>query len=233
MTDTQTPTTHERSASRRTTATTVAAAAAGLLAVSLFLTVAVMNVPHRASDAELLTWWQNPGNRMGGVLSGMFALVVAVTIPVVMNHVQSLEAARRAPAWLAFGRSMASAVTAVWLVTGAVRGVIGGLVDSGGESMPGADVLRYSTGLNYALLGQSGMAVLALFILAISVVVLRTGLYGRWLGYVGTACATVMIGAVLAHYGAYTTPLAILWSLGLAVAIWRGESALLSQPGPR
>ena len=86
-------------------------------------------------------------------------------------------------------------------------------------------MLRFSTGLNYTLLGQSGMAVLALCILAVSVVVLRTGVFGRWLGYVGGVCSAVMIAAVIAQYGAFTTPLAILWALCLAVAIWRQPAA--------
>jgi hypothetical protein len=77
---------------------------------------------------------------------------------------------------------------------------------------------RAATAFNYTVLGLSGMAVLGLFILAVSVVVLRTRALGRWLGYVG---AVVMIAAVVAQYGAFTTPLGILWALCLAVAIWR------------
>jgi len=201
--------------------TKVAALAAALLAVSLFMTVAVINVPHDPSDQELLSWWQDSGNRWSGVMSGAWALIVAVTIPVVMNHLQRLDAATQSPQWLSFARSMGGAVTAVWLVTGAARGTLGHLVDTMNEPLPGVDVLRFSTGLNYTLLGQSGMAVLALCMLAVSVVVLRTGVFGRWLGCVGVACSAVMIAAVVAQYGAFTTPLAILWALCLAVAIWR------------
>src|SRR5262245_33821388 len=98
-------------------ATKVAAGAAALLAVSLFMTVAVIDVPHDPSDQELLAWWQDSGNRWSGAISGMWALVVAVTIPVVLNHLQRLEAATRSPQWLSFARSMGAAVTAVWLVT--------------------------------------------------------------------------------------------------------------------
>lgn len=209
----------------RTAATVVATIAAALLGLFLFLTVAVLNVPGHASDAALLAWWQNAGNRTAGTVSGMCAIVVAVTIAIVANHLPRLEGAGRAPAWLALGRSMAGAVTALWLVTGAVRGVVGPLVDTRGEPMPGVDALRYTTALNYALLGQSGMAALALFILAISVVVLRTGALGRWVAYIGIACAAVMLAAVVAQYGAFTTPLAILWSLCLAVAFWRAPAA--------
>jgi hypothetical protein len=120
---------------------------------------------------------------------------------------------------------MAGAVTAVWLVTGAARATLAQLVDAMEEPLPGADVLRYATALNYSLLGMSGMAVLALCMLAISVVVLRTGALGRWIGYLGAACSVVVLGAVAGQVGAWTTPLAILWALGLAVAVWRG-------PGP-
>ena len=102
-------------------ATKVTAIAAGLLAVSLFMTVAVINVPHDPSDEELLTWWQDSDNRWAGVMSGVWALLVAVTIPVVMNHLQRLDAATRSPQWLSFARSMGAAATAVWLVTGAAR----------------------------------------------------------------------------------------------------------------
>lgn len=224
MSLTQTPASTEYVAPSQTAAK-VAAIAAAVLAVSLFMTVAVINVPHDPSDRELLTWWEDSGNRMAGVISGAWALLVAVAIAVVLNYVQRLDAANRSPQWLSFARSMGAAVTAVWLVTGAARGTLGHLVDTMDEPLPGVDVLRFSTGLNYTLLGQFGMAVLALCILAVSVVILRTAVFGRWLGYVGSACSAVMIIAVVAQFGAFTTPLAILWALCLAVAIWRQPAA--------
>ncbi len=201
------------------------AVAATIFAVALFWTVASVDVPHEASDQQLLSWWQDSGNRTSGLMSGMWAIVAACSIAVLMDHVHTLAAAAKAPRWLAFARAMAAAVTAVWLVTGAARAAISHLVDVMDEPLPGVDVLRFATALNYTLLGLSGMAVLGLFILAVSVVVLRTSALGRWLGYVGVGCAVLMLAAVVAQYGAYTTPLAILWSLCLAVAIWR-------QPAP-
>jgi hypothetical protein len=82
-------------------------------------------------------------------------------------------------------------------------------------------VLRLATAINYTLLGLAGMAVLGLCILAVSVVVLRTGALPRWLAYVGLVCAVVMLAAVVAQYGAFTTPLGILWGLCLSFALWR------------
>ena len=69
---------------------------------------------------------------------------------------------------------MGAAVTAVWLVTGAARAAISHLVDVMDEPLPRTDVLRFATALNYTLLGLSGMGVLALCILAISMVVTST-----------------------------------------------------------
>lgn len=202
-----------------------AAVAAALLGVGLFMTVAVIDVPHEASDQVLLSWWQESGNRMAGVLSGLSALLVAATAAVVVNYVSSLRTAGRSPHWLGFARSMAAAVTALWAVTGAARATVGHLVDTMNEPLPGVDVLRFATALNYTLLGLSGMGVLALFMLALSVVVLRTDALGRSVGYVGVGCSVLMLVAVLAQYGAYTSPLAILWALWLAVALWRQPAA--------
>ncbi len=139
-----------------------AAAAAALVGVALFVTVATVNVPYKAGDAELLAWWQVSGNRMAGLVSGLAAVCAAVLLPVVLNHLQGLRAAAAAPRWLAFARSMGAAVTAVWLVTGAARATVGHLVDVMDEPLPGLDVLRFATALNYTLLGVSGMAVIGL-----------------------------------------------------------------------
>ena len=136
------------------------------MGVFLFLTVAAVDVPHTASDAELVAWWQVSGNRWSGVFSGLFAIGVAASVAVVRHHLGTLA---RESAWMAFGRSMATAVTALWLVTGAVRAAVGHLVDVMDEPLPGVDVLRTVTAVNYVLLGLSGMAALGLMILGVSV----------------------------------------------------------------
>ncbi len=202
----------------------VAAAAAGLFGVFLFLTVAAVDVPHDASDAQLLAWWQDSANRWSGVFSGLAAIGAATTLVVVRHHLGTLPGARES-AWMAFGRSMATAVTSLWLVTGAIRGVVGHLVDVMGEPLPGTDVLRALTAVNYMVLGFSGMAVLGLTILGVSAAVLRTGVLARWVGRVGLGCGAVVLLAGLAQYGAYVTPVAILWALCLSVALWRAPAA--------
>jgi len=204
-----------------TAARKVATGASALFGVALFMTVASIDVPHRATDAELVHWWQQSGNRTAGIVSGLSAICAAVLITIVLNYFGRLRATQRAPQWTAFARSMAAAVAAVWLVTGAARATISRLVDVIDEPLPGVDVLRFATALNYALLGLAGMGVLGLTILAVSVVVLRTDALGRWVGYVGMGCAVIVLAATLAQYGAYVTLVAIAWALCLSVAIWR------------
>jgi hypothetical protein len=116
---------------------------------------------------------------------------------------------------------MTGAASALWLVTGAVRACISHLVDVNDEPLPGVDVLRFATGLNYTLLGMSGMGVLGLLVLAVSVVVHRTGALARWVAITGFVCGAVILAAFAARYGAFATMLGVVWSFALAVGIWR------------
>jgi hypothetical protein len=201
------------------TAAKVAVAAAILFGVAMFWTVASVDVPHDASDAKLLDWWQEQSNRTSGIISGLFAVCAAALLAVPMNHVLHLDAARRSPAWRAFAHSMATAFTAAMLITAATRSAIGHLVDVMDEPLPDVDVLRYATALNYQVIGLGAMGALALTILATSVLGLRTAAFGRWAAWVGLGCGTVMLAAVGAGYGGFTVPLAILWSVCLGIAI--------------
>ena len=174
------------------------------------------------TDAELVDWWQQSGNRTSGVVSGVFAICAAVLFAVVLNYLAALRATARAPHWTAFARSMGAAVTAVWLVTGAARAAVGHLVDVMDEPLPDVDVLRFATALNYTLLGLSGMGALGAHASSPS----RWWCCAprRWDGGSATSewsAPWSILAATLAQYGAYTTPLAIAWAFCLAVAIWR------------
>lgn len=80
-----------------TAARKVAAVASALFAVALFMTVASVDVPHDPTNAELLDWWQQSGNRMSGLVSGLSAICAAVLFAVVMNYIRSLSATAKAP----------------------------------------------------------------------------------------------------------------------------------------
>lgn len=217
MSITSTPSTE--SETRSTTGAKVAVVAAILFGAAMFATVAAVNVPHDVSDAKLLDWWQQESNRMSGIISGLFAVSAAALLAVLMNYIHHLDATRRSPLWRAFAHTMAGAFTAAMLITAATRSAIGHLVDVMEEPLPGVDVLRYATALNYQVLGLAAMGALALTIVATSVLALRTAAFGKWAAYVGLGSGIVMLAAVGAGYGGFTVPLAILWSVCVGIAV--------------
>lgn len=199
----------------------VAAAASVLFAVAFFWTVASVDVPHKAGDAELLAWWQQSDSQLAGIISQYCAIAAAVLFVVLMNYFKTLTAGTRATQWTAFARSMGLIFSTTLLVSAALRGVIGHMVKVDGSPLPGLEVLRYSTALNYNLIGSVTMTALGLTILAVSIVILRTAVLARWLGYVGLACSTLILIASVAMVGQYTIILSLLWSLCLSAVIWR------------
>jgi hypothetical protein len=214
---------------QRTSAARTAAVAAVLFGICFFWTVASVNVPHTSSDAKLLAWWQVSANVRSGLISLFFAMCTAVLFAVVVNYLLSLAARTNQVQTTAFARSMAGAFTTTLLVSAALRGVIGHLVQVQDEPLTGVDVLRYSTALNYTLIGMIVMAMFALTVLAVAVIVLRTGLLGRWVGYVGLGCGTLTLVASIAMVGQFTIPIAIIWALSTAVAIWRESSPAVAE----
>ncbi|WP_020387883.1 hypothetical protein [Kribbella catacumbae] len=219
-----TATTHAHTT--RTSAAKVASAAAVLFAAAFFWTVASVNVPREAGDAELLNWWQQSSNQLSGMVSQYCALAAAVLFVVLLNYFRTLAAGTSAVQWTAFARSMGLIFSMSLLVSAALRGVIGHMVKVDKEPLPGLDVLRYSTALNYNLIGTITMATLALTILAISIVILRTRVLAKWSGYVGLATSTIILLATAAMIGAFAIPAALLWSLCLGVAIWRQPASI-------
>jgi hypothetical protein len=213
-----------------TTRARVASVAAVLFAVAFFCCVAVVNVPHDPTNAELLRWWRDSGNRLDTIYSSFFAIAAAVLFAVVMNHLGATS--DRGSAWWAFARSMGTATVAMLLVTGALRGVIGHLTIVMNEPLPNVDVLRYATAANYALVAGPLMSVLALAILAVAVLVPRERLLAPWVGYTGVVAAGLILVAVAAQYGGLAIPVANLWMIGLSIALWRGPSAPLPDSGP-
>lgn len=210
-----------RTSTSRTSAAKVASAASVLFAVALFWTVASVDVPHKADDAKLLDWWQQSSNQLSGIVSQYCAIAAALLFVVLINYVRTLTAKTDAVQWSAFARSMGLIFSTTLLVSAALRGVIGHMMKIDGEPLPGLDVLRYSTALNYDLIGSVTMTALGLTILAVSVVVVRTLVLAKWFGYVGLVCSVVILAASAATVGQYTIILSLIWSLCLSVAIWR------------
>ncbi|WP_328993307.1 hypothetical protein OG394_03230 [Kribbella sp. NBC_01245] len=204
-----------------TSARKVASVASALFAVVFFWTVGSVDVPKNADDAKLLDWWQQSENQLSGIVSQYCAIAAAVLFVVLMNYFKALTAKTGAVQWATFARTMGLIFSTTLLVSAALRGVIGHLVKVDGEPLPGVEILRYSTALNYNLMGSVTMTALGLTILAVSVVIVRTVVLAKWFGYVGLVCSAIILAGSAAMIGQFTIPLALLWALCLSVAIWR------------
>ena len=209
---------------KRTPAAKVAAAASLAFGFTFFWTVASINVPHKASDEKLLHWWQQDANINSALASEFFAIATAILLLVVVNHLTALAPDR--DRWARLASSMATVFASTMLISAALRGVIAHMVKSFDEPLPPVDVLRYSTSLNYTVLGSASMAALAFTIIAVSMLVLRTHVLANWMAYVGFVCAALITVAVGALIGGFMVPVGILWALCMMVAIWRQPVSL-------
>jgi hypothetical protein len=198
----------------------VAAAASVVFGISMFWLVASVEVPAEASDEKLTEYWRGSEALTGATFSAAFALLAAICLMVVVNHV--LAVSGMADGHLAgFVRSMATLCAACLVVVGAMRGTIAHLVRAEDLPLPDPDVLRYATSLGYSLLGLGTMGLLGATMLSASVLVLRSRVLGKWIGVVGSVCGVVTLGAAAVGFGAFATPLAILWGVCLGVALLR------------
>jgi hypothetical protein len=108
-------------------------------------------------------------------------------------------------------------------IAGIARGSIAVAVRVNDEPLPGVDMLRLVPEVSYVALGAYSMIVAAFVVVACSSVILRTGVYGRWLGWLGFAVSVVLLLSVV--IGPFVIPALLLWALAASVAMWRGETA--------
>ena len=111
-------------------------------------------------------------------------------------------------------------------VAAAARGGIGFAIESpvGNELLPGADTLRYLPSIGYAALGAGRPLAAALAMATTSWLIVRTGVFGRWLAWVGAAAALAIVVANVALSGVMVIPALLVWTVATSVALWRGEA---------
>jgi len=108
-------------------------------------------------------------------------------------------------------------------VAAASRGAIGYAMKgpANNESLPGPDTLRYMPQTGYAALGAGGLLAAAVAMATMSWLIVRTGVFGRWLAWLGVAGALVIVVANAALVGMAVIPAVLIWSLAASVALWR------------
>jgi hypothetical protein len=215
----------ERARATSATGARVAALAGAAFALCFFIGVAMLSIPDDATDRELVAWWSDGANQTAAVVS-MYLFVVAglcfvVFLAGLRSRLLAAEGGSGELTSLAFGAGVV--FVAMLFVAGASRGTIGFAMKSpaNGEPLPGADTLRYVPQIGYAVTGTGGMLAAALTIVAVSWLIVRTRVFGRWLAWLGGVAAAVVVVAVIALTGVLAIPAVLVWALAASVALWR------------
>jgi hypothetical protein len=203
-------------------------ALAGLAFAILFLAgTAVLNIPLGASDRKLVAWWADGGNQVTAIISMYSFILAGLCFLAFLVQLRSRLLAAEGGTGAATSLMLASGsvFVAMLFVAAASRGVIGVAIKSPGmdESLPGPDTLRYLPQTGYAALGAAGLLAAAVMIIVSSWLILRTGVFGRWLAWLGAVAALLIVAANVALVGMLAIPVMLVWALATSAELWRGS----------
>ena len=120
--------------------------------------------------------------------------------------------------------------TALFAVTALSRGVVAQSIRFADAPIPGPDTLRYADAFGFAAFGLGAIPFAAIAVAAASGIIVRTGVFGRWLGWLGVVVAVGSLVAVGFRVGALASPLIILWVVAASFVIWRTRNAATAYP---
>lgn len=205
------------------------AALAGIASAAMFLLgTAILNVPTKATDGELVQWWSSNSHQLDALVSMISFTLAGVLFLVFLAHLRTrLLAAEGGTGTLTtIVFSAGLLFVAALFVAATARGVISYAVKSpaAGESLPSVDLLRYLPQISYVVLGFCGLLSAALAIAVTSLLAFRTRVFGRLLAWLGVVCSVGLVLANVMLIGIGAIPAMLLWTVATSVAFWRGPA---------
>ena len=212
----------------RTVGARLAAAAGIAAAAAFFVGTAVLNVPTKATDAELVEWWSTSSHQVEALVSMVSFTTAGLLFVVLLAHLRArLAAAEGGSETLTTVVSFAGLLfVAMLFVAATARGVIAYAVKSpvAGQPLPDVDLLRYLPQFSYVVLGFCGLLSAALAITATSLLAFRTRVFGRLVAWLGILCATGLVLANALLIGVGAIPAMLLWTVAISIALWRADT---------
>ena len=209
----------------RTTGGKIGALAGVAFAFLFLMGAAMMNIPLGATDEKLVAWWSDSGNQLASVIS-MYSFVLAglcflVFLVQLRSRLLTAEGGTGTLTTLVVASGVV--VVAMLFAAAASRGAIGYAIKgpASNESLPGPDTLRYMPQTGYAELGVGGLLAAAVMMVTMSLLIVRTAVFGRWLAWFGAAGALVIVVANVALVGMAVIPAVLIWALATSVVLWR------------
>src|SRR5262245_10589787 len=167
----------------------------GILFVVLMVvgSVLVGDVPSpNASEHEIASYLADSANHKRNIIGAYLWVVGGLAflwfLTRLRNDLRRAEGGNGAWSNLAFGAGVA--FTAVWMVSAAAFASVAYVIELRDAPVSDPDLVRVLPALGRLLLLLGGGFAGILVLLAASVVILRTGLFGRWLAWLGIVAAT-------------------------------------------
>jgi hypothetical protein len=213
------------------------AAVAGIAsALSFLVGTAVLNVPTKATDGELVSWWSSSSHQREALISMIAFTLAGLLFVVFLAHLRSRlvtsEGGDGTLTTIVFSAGLL--FVAMLFLAATVRGVISFAVKSplAEQPLPSADLLRYLPQISYAVLGLCGLLSAALAMVVTSVLAFKTGVFGRWHAWLGLLCAAGLVAANVLLIGVGAIPAMLVWTVATSVALAR-SGAPTRETAPR
>ena len=205
------------------------AIAGAIFALCLFLSLAVVDPLRQATDAELTAWWSSNSN-LDDLIASMYLRLLAIPFLLVFLA-QLRQVLRSSDGEIGADVAHSSGVVCAAMLGVSVlaRGVTAQSIRLDDEPLPGVDTLRLLTELSYHAYGMAAVGMLALTAGATALVVLSTNALPRWLGWVSLPLAVVSLVAVALQFGAFASPLLLMWVLATSFCLLRARNTAADQ----
>jgi hypothetical protein len=187
-----------------------------------------LNVPTKATDSELVRWWSSSGHQREALISMIAMTLAGLLFVVFLAHLRSRLLTSEGgdgtlttivfSAGLLFVGMLFLAATARGVISFAIR------TPAGEQPLPSVDLLRYLPQISYVVLGLCGLLSAALAMAVTSVLAFRTGVFGRWLAWLGFVCAAVLVAANVVLLGIAVVPAMLVWTIATSVVLGRSAT---------
>jgi hypothetical protein len=207
------------------------AAVAGIAsALSFFVGTAILNVPTKATDSELVRWWSSSSHQLDALIS-MIAFTLAgllflVFLAYLRTRLLTSEGGDGTLTTIVFSAGLL--FVGMLFLAATARGVISFAIKSPirQQPLPSADLLRYLPQISYVVLGLCGLLSAALAMVVTSVLAFRTGVFGRWLAWLGLVCAAALVAANVVLIGVGAIPAMLIWTVATSVVLGRSATTI-------
>jgi hypothetical protein len=187
----------------------------------LFATVAIVNIPHDATDSELISWWSKSSNLNASLISSFLSLATAVALLFFLIALRHRLNPDRASDSTSVQVMYSSGVIGVGLliVSRLGIGVIASAVKMDDQPLPGVDLLRYLPQFGYVAM-TSVLCILSISMISGALANRITAGFGHWWTFTTAGLGLVVLGGATL-IGPFIIPVLLLWTVITGIGLWK------------